>query len=587
MIESVNGDILIVDDTIASLNTLLTILTDSGYEVRGAHNGATGLMIAQAQPPELVLLDVKMPDMDGYEVCRQLKQIPATADIPIIFVSALDEVEDKVKGFEAGGVDFISKPYQLEEVLARVQIHLRLSKLQKQLEVQNVRLQKEVAERERAEAALRLMNDELERRVENRTAELAQANVQIQQYSENLEQLVANRTRELEVLYRVTAVASESLDLEISLSRSLEQILAAMHSRTGVIHLLDEEEQTLNLIVHQGVREMALEQISSLEAASPLASQIMASGQPTIAPDLSHFPFLPPAPSANQQQTYIGMPLRSRGKQVGLMSFVRDKELAPPSAEEMALLTSVADQIGLVVERAWLQQQAERTAVMEERARLARDLHDSVTQLLYSSILIAEAGRESINNDNFERAYTCVIELGDIAQQALKEMRLLIYELRPPMLERDGLLAALQERLDTVEGRAKIATQLLVDDLPELPIRMQESLYYIALEALNNALKHAQAKSVILHIKVKNNDQQLCLLVTDDGIGFDPGKAAGKGGLGLKSMQERADKLDGTLTISSEVGRGTAVEARVAIHLTAPDAQKTVGYRAEESNYDH
>ncbi|KAA3659507.1 MAG: response regulator [Chloroflexi bacterium] len=574
MIETVNGDILIVDDTITSLNALLTILTNSGYEVRGAHNGATGLMIAQAEPPELVLLDVKMPDMDGYEVCRQLKQNPVTADIPVIFVSALDEVEDKVKGFEAGGVDFISKPYQLEEVLARVQIHLRLSKLQKQLEVQNDLLQDEVSERERAEAALRVMNDELEQRVGTRTAELAQANGQIQEYSENLEQLVANRTRELEVLYRVTAVASESLDLEISLRRSLEQILAAMHSSTGVIHLLNKKEQTLNLIVHQGVQAKVLEQISSLSAASPLAAQIMASGQPTIVPGLSHIPFLPPAPSADQRQTYIGMPLSSRGQQVGLMSFVREKELAHPSAEELALLNSVAEQIGLVVERAWLQQQAEQTAVMEERARLARDLHDSVTQLLYSATLIAEAGRESINSDNYERAHTCVIELGDISQQALKEMRLLIYELHPPKLERDGLLAALQERLDSVEGRTKIATQLLVDDLPELPIKMQETLYFIALEALNNTLKHAQAKSVALHIKVNNHDQQLCLHVTDDGVGFDPGNTAGKGGLGLKSMQARADKLGGTLTILSELGRGTAVKACLAFHPTIPDANK-------------
>ncbi len=170
------GDIVIVDDTLPNLHVLSNMLTGQGYEVRGAPNGATALRMIHAEPPDLVLLDVRMPGMDGYDVCRQLKARDATRAIPVIFLSALDDVADKVKGFDVGGVDYITKPFQLAEVLARVQTHLSLRSLQKQLEAQNAQLQLEIAERERAEAALQRANDDLEQRVAERTAELAQAN---------------------------------------------------------------------------------------------------------------------------------------------------------------------------------------------------------------------------------------------------------------------------------------------------------------------------------------------------------------------------------------------------------------------------
>lgn len=128
------GRILAVDDTPASLKLLSDILNEQGYEVRAAINGELALHSAINNPPELVLLDIRMPGMDGFEVCRQLKAHPKTRDIPVIFVSAVSETGEKVQGFELGAVDFVTKPYQREELLARVRTHLEVDRLRNHLE---------------------------------------------------------------------------------------------------------------------------------------------------------------------------------------------------------------------------------------------------------------------------------------------------------------------------------------------------------------------------------------------------------------------------------------------------------------------
>ncbi|MCB9451383.1 MAG: hybrid sensor histidine kinase/response regulator [Anaerolineaceae bacterium] len=129
-----NADIMIVDDTLPNLQVLSEMLTERGYEVRGVSDGHMALTAIRAELPDLILLDVQMPNMNGYEVCRQLKDDELTRDVPVIFISALDDVFDKVRGFDVGGVDYITKPFQIEEVLARVESHLALYRLQKRLQ---------------------------------------------------------------------------------------------------------------------------------------------------------------------------------------------------------------------------------------------------------------------------------------------------------------------------------------------------------------------------------------------------------------------------------------------------------------------
>src|SRR5450432_1491834 len=143
----VEGNIMIVDDNPANLKLLEDILRQHGYEVRSFPRGRLALAAADQEPPDLILLDINMPEMNGYEVCRQLKSSPRLADLPVIFLSALNAVEDKVKGFSSGGVDYISKPFQFEEVHARVETHLKLHNLQRALKMHNERLEETVAAR--------------------------------------------------------------------------------------------------------------------------------------------------------------------------------------------------------------------------------------------------------------------------------------------------------------------------------------------------------------------------------------------------------------------------------------------------------
>jgi len=159
------SNILVVDDTRENLRLLSDVLTGQGYLVRPVPNGPRAISSAQFSPPDLILLDILMPDMDGYEVCRRLKADECTRDVPVIFISALQETFDKVKAFELGGVDYVTKPFQEAEVLARVKTHLRIRDLQQRLEHQNTllqenntRLQQEIPERKRAETALREAN---------------------------------------------------------------------------------------------------------------------------------------------------------------------------------------------------------------------------------------------------------------------------------------------------------------------------------------------------------------------------------------------------------------------------------------------
>jgi signal transduction histidine kinase len=154
-----SNTILIVDDAPQNLHTLMQVLTLRNYKVRAANSGLQAIESARYQPPSLILLDVMMPEMDGYATCAQLKADPTTRDIPIIFLSAANTIQDKVAAFKAGGVDYITKPFQPEEVLARIATHLRLREMQHQLQTQNLRLEQEIGERQHAEAQLQLLRE--------------------------------------------------------------------------------------------------------------------------------------------------------------------------------------------------------------------------------------------------------------------------------------------------------------------------------------------------------------------------------------------------------------------------------------------
>ncbi len=185
------GDILVVDDRADNLRLLAKMLSEQGYKVRKVIKAELVYDVVQVNPPDLILLDIFMPTLSGFEVCQQLKADDRTQSIPIIFLSASDEPLDKVKAFSIGGEDYITKPFEIREVLARIEHQLRIVRLQQQMREQNQQLQAEVAERLKAQAALQQVNNELEERVRDRTLELTHTNQQLQLLGQQLQQSLA------------------------------------------------------------------------------------------------------------------------------------------------------------------------------------------------------------------------------------------------------------------------------------------------------------------------------------------------------------------------------------------------------------
>lgn len=215
----------------------------------------------------------------------------------------------------------------------------------------------------------------------------------------------------------------------------------------------------------------------------------------------------------------------------------------------------------LSVERVRLIEQTEQAAIMEERQRLARELHDSVTQLIYSQVLYAGAGLKVLGNGDVVLSQQYLTRIHQVARQALKEMRLLVYELRPEDFLEDGLVRALQRRLDSVERRSEINAQLVVDGQLDLDEAAEVALYYIAMEALNNTLKHSGATSVV--ITLHGDEKRASLEVADDGLGFDLSEEEALGGMGLVSMRERAMAFHGDLQVITSPGAGTRIIATI------------------------
>jgi PAS domain S-box-containing protein len=390
--------------------------------------------------------------------------------------------------------------------------------------------------------------------------ENARLYAQSQRHAEELEQHVADRTRELQTMYEVMSIASQQLDLDTMLAWSLERVLEAVRCEAGGIHLLDEQGMMLHLAVHQGAPLDLVSQVLSQPADRGVLGWTVQHGEPIVVPDLVADPHTAIAPR-DVPLAYAGVPLRAGGRTLGVLSVIREATVPPFDEAEVALLTSLAERVGAVVESAQLRQRAEQAAVLEERHRLARDLHDSVTQSLYSLTLLAETGRRSALSGDLDGVANYVGRLGQVSQQALKEMRLLIYELRPPVVEQEGLAGALQQRLDAVEGRAGIEARLLIEGEIQLDASVEDDLYRIAVEALNNALKHAAATLVTVHICGQDGITEV--EVADNGLGFDPETAGDTGGMGLATMRERAEQLGGTLEIVSTSGKGTRVKVRV------------------------
>jgi PAS domain S-box-containing protein len=383
--------------------------------------------------------------------------------------------------------------------------------------------------------------------------------IQRAQVLDSLEQLVQHRTKDLSTLYEITAITNEFINIDHLLAVALEIALKSLGTDCGILHLLQDDE-TLSPVIQRGFPEEILDQATGMPAGRALWDKVLAEKQIIIAADL-----FDPAPALSQgdhdeRQVFLGVPVHAKGRLLGTLCIL-SPSLQKYSAEDITLLVAIADHIGGAVEAARLRIQAEQAAVFEERQRLARELHDSVMQTLYSLILFAEAGGDALRSGTLDLTEQYINQLSEAARQALKEMRLLVFELRPDTLQQEGLAGALRKRIEVVEQRAGMKAKVQMELPVALSEREEDGLYRIAQEALNNVLKHAGASQV--DVALTASDHTIQLTIQDDGKGFEMSEDQTTFGVGLASMSERANELGGWLEIQSAPGQGTRVHIQI------------------------
>jgi len=376
---------------------------------------------------------------------------------------------------------------------------------------------------------------------------------------ENAQLLAAERQRadELEALRTTLTDITAELELSALLQVIVERAAGLLDATGGELGLYDEASQEIRIVVSHNLGEDYVGTRHGLGEGA--MGRVAETGEPLIIKDYHTWEGgLPQYPHI---RATLAAPLEVGGRLVGVFTTVTidpDRQFGPA---DLHLLNLFAQQAAIAIENARLYEQARQLAVVEERQRLARELHDSVTQALYGVRLYSEAAAGQLSLGHADRAAEHLRELQDTAQEALAEMRLLIYELRPSVLEEEGLVAALQARLLAVEGRAGLKTEFKVEGDGQLPPQIEEGLYRIGQEALNNALKHAHARNIT--VCLRQDERTITLEIADDGIGFDPTTARERGGLGLSAMEERAAGLGGRLIVQSGPREGTRVLVEV------------------------
>lgn len=367
---------------------------------------------------------------------------------------------------------------------------------------------------------------------------------------ETLEQRVAARTRDLTILYTIASLISRAPPLPTILADCLTAILEATPGASGAIVLGDAA--ALAVAAQHDSHNLA-----AAPAYQPLWQQIAAGEDGFLSHDLAADPRVVPLLAAPPPyHALIAAPIQTRAAAASRGALLLFSQSAPRfNVEDLGLLLALGEQIGIALDNDYLRRQAETAVITAERHRLARDLHDSVTQLLYTQMLFADATQKQLRAGRADMADAHLERLSATAGQALREMRLLIYQLRPLELAQANLYTAVQRRLEMVEQRAGLETRLEGAWPDNLPPAVEETLYRLIEEALNNTLKHAAATAVTVSLRQPNGKLQLA--IRDNGRGFD--SATTHPGLGFTHLHERATQLRGSLEINSTPGEGTAV----------------------------
>ena len=599
------GDILVVDDETTNLKMLKEILWSEGYQVRPADHPLLAIDSALAQPPDLILLDVKMPEMDGYEVCKRFKQNDRTCDIPIIFISALQDAQDKVLGFEAGGVDFISKPFQAEEVLARVRTHMELRKMQINLEELVTQRSAELAESEAKyrglvdnsmvgvftttiNGRLTFVNDAMARMFDFESTELMIAKGSLERWKDpkdrksmlaelqehgrvtNYEaETVTHTGRNIHVLFSaklqddkisgmlmdITARRQAEEDLRESrdflehLTSAVPDAIFSIKMPERTINWADDSFNVLGYEPEEYIGQSTKKFYANpddYDSVGHLQQDAIRKGDDMIRTEVMVLRKDGRAIPAELTATFY----REEGKLSRITALVRDmserKQAEQKVIEYQDRLKALASQLTIVEEK--------------ERRAIAAELHDYVGQsLALARMQLASECKSTADSklaDKLENISATLLK-------CIKDTKKLQFELSSPTMHKMGLSSAICEWLEIqIESRDGLKTEF-IDNIPDnrsktLDPNMLTILFRNVRELVVNVIKHARANKV--SVRLEDRSPSIRIIVEDDGIGFDPRavtQARSKTcGFGLFSIEELMTDLGGSFRIVSEPGKG-------------------------------
>ncbi len=375
--------------------------------------------------------------------------------------------------------------------------------------------------------------------------------------------------RKVEALTQIASQVAFADSLEAMLDKLAQSVVHATGTVAAGVCLLDGEGQQLRVFGSYGLpkdpeaeackqeavrRGAELPNLESVRQKKPL---IHVGARKKLLDDPVYEPIHPLLRDA-AWDTVVSVPLIYRNRAIGALNVFYPRGKNPGDAE-IAFLTAIADQAAVAAENARLFAEAKEKAILEERQRLARELHDSVSQALYGIALGARTARTLLDHDPAQAAEPLDYVLS-LTEAGLAEMRALIFELRPESLESEGLVVTLTKQLESARARYGLEVHAEWCGEPEFSYEIKEAVYRIAQEALNNIIKHARAKRADLRLSC--TEGEIVLEVSDDGVGF-ASEDSFPGHLGLHSMRERATRLGGTLEVESTPVQGTRICARI------------------------
>jgi len=381
------------------------------------------------------------------------------------------------------------------------------------------------------------------------------ASARLYQEAQGLAEQVKRRNEQLTVLNTLARMAVSTLDVERMLTGVTAQIQQGFGYGHVEMYMVDEEAQELVLAAQAG--DFTPNEIGYRQ---PLTTGLLGRtyrvGKTVRVDDVLRDPDYH-VYTMTETRSELCVPIVTGGHVRAVLN-LESRRVGAFTDEDVGVLETAADVLASATENARLYQRAQEAAVLEERGRLARDLHDSISQQLFSMTLTAQAARAQIAK-NPDRSAAQLERLQETAAAALAEMRALIFQLRPPGLSEQGLVVALQQHVTALGRREGLTVELNVTGDERYARGAEQAIYRIVQESLNNIVKHAGACDVTITIDLQ--PEQLCLRVADDGKGFDPSSEnyLSNRHLGLTSMRERAAELGGALELRSRPGEGTEV----------------------------